>query len=98
MKAVYAGSFSPPTLGHLDIIERAAGLFDEVIVAVLSSANAVTLNPLNTESSITTASSIDSHLLDVFIFCLLYINIYSSSGQISRIMNQAYLSIPANSV
>ena len=35
MKAVYAGSFSPPTLGHLDIIERAAGLFDEVIVAVL---------------------------------------------------------------
>ena len=36
MKAVYAGSFSPPTLGHLDIIERAAGLFDEVIVAVLS--------------------------------------------------------------
>ena len=36
MRAVYAGSFSPPTLGHLDIIERAAGLFDEVIVAVLS--------------------------------------------------------------
>ncbi|MBQ8088209.1 MAG: pantetheine-phosphate adenylyltransferase [Clostridia bacterium] len=36
MKAVYAGSFSPPTLGHLDIIERAAGLFDELIVAVLS--------------------------------------------------------------
>ena len=36
MKAVYAGSLSPPTLGHLDIIERAAGLFDEVIVAVLS--------------------------------------------------------------
>ena len=35
MKAVYAGSFSPPTLGHLDVIERAAGLFDEVIVAVL---------------------------------------------------------------
>ena len=36
MKAVYAGSFSPPTRGHLDIIERAAGLFDEGIVAVLS--------------------------------------------------------------
>ena len=36
MKAIYAGSFSPPTLGHLDIISRAAGLFDELVVAVLS--------------------------------------------------------------
>ncbi|MGN0803442.1 MAG: pantetheine-phosphate adenylyltransferase [Candidatus Faecivicinus sp.] len=38
MKAIYAGSFSPPTLGHLDIISRAAGLFDELVVAVLSQA------------------------------------------------------------
>lgn len=36
MIAVYAGSFSPPTKGHLDIIRRAAGMFDRVIVAVLS--------------------------------------------------------------
>ena len=36
MKAVYAGSFSPPTRGHLDIIRRASKLFDEVVVAVLS--------------------------------------------------------------
>ncbi len=32
--AVYPGSFDPPTLGHLDIVQRAARLFDEVIVAV----------------------------------------------------------------
>ena len=32
--AVYPGSFDPITLGHLDIIERAAGLFDGVIVAL----------------------------------------------------------------
>lgn len=38
MKAVYAGSFSPPTLGHLDIISRAAELFDELIIAVLCNA------------------------------------------------------------
>ena len=38
MKAVYAGSFSPPTMGHLDIITRAASIFDELIVAVLSQA------------------------------------------------------------
>ena len=33
-KAIYPGSFDPVTNGHLDIIERAANLFDEVIVAV----------------------------------------------------------------
>jgi len=32
--AVCPGSFDPITLGHLDIIRRAAGLFDQVIVAV----------------------------------------------------------------
>lgn len=34
--AVYPGSFDPITNGHLDIIERAAALFDTVIVAILS--------------------------------------------------------------
>jgi pantetheine-phosphate adenylyltransferase len=34
-KAVCPGSFDPPTCGHLDIINRAATLFDEVTVAVL---------------------------------------------------------------
>lgn len=33
MRAVLAGSFDPITLGHLRIIQRGAGLFDEVIVA-----------------------------------------------------------------
>ncbi len=32
--AVYAGSFDPATLGHLDIIERAAALFENVVVAI----------------------------------------------------------------
>ena len=34
-KALYAGSFDPLTLGHLNIIERAAGIFDEVVVGVV---------------------------------------------------------------
>ena len=33
--AVYAGSFDPATLGHLDIIERTSRHFDDVIVAVI---------------------------------------------------------------
>ena len=31
--AVCPGSFDPPTLGHLDVIGRAAGLFERVTVA-----------------------------------------------------------------
>lgn len=34
--AICPGSFDPVTLGHLDIIERAADIFDEVIVLVMS--------------------------------------------------------------
>jgi len=34
VRGVYAGSFDPITLGHLDIIERASKLFDHVIVGV----------------------------------------------------------------
>jgi pantetheine-phosphate adenylyltransferase len=34
-RAVCPGSFDPVTNGHLDIIERCAGLFDELVVAVL---------------------------------------------------------------
>ena len=33
--AVYPGSFDPVTFGHLDIINRASKMFDEVIVAVM---------------------------------------------------------------
>lgn len=32
--AIYPGSFDPLTLGHLDLIERASHIFEEVIVAV----------------------------------------------------------------
>ncbi len=33
--AVYPGSFDPTTFGHIDVIERASRLFDELLVAVL---------------------------------------------------------------
>jgi len=33
-KAIYPGSFDPITNGHLDVLQRAAGVFDELVVAV----------------------------------------------------------------
>jgi pantetheine-phosphate adenylyltransferase len=33
-RAIYAGSFDPVTNGHLDVLSRAAQVFDEVIIAV----------------------------------------------------------------
>jgi pantetheine-phosphate adenylyltransferase len=33
-KAIYAGTFDPMTLGHLDVVQRAARIFPELIVAV----------------------------------------------------------------
>jgi pantetheine-phosphate adenylyltransferase len=36
--AIYPGTFDPLTLGHLDIIARAAGLFDRLVVGVFTNA------------------------------------------------------------
>jgi pantetheine-phosphate adenylyltransferase len=44
--AVVPGSFDPVTLGHLDVIERAAGLFDEVHVLVVHNPDKAALLPI----------------------------------------------------
>jgi len=46
-RAVCPGSFDPVTNGHMDIIGRAAGLFDEVIVAVLVNESKTGLFPVD---------------------------------------------------
>ena len=38
-KAVFPGSFDPITIGHLDIVERAIKVFDEIIIAVGDNTN-----------------------------------------------------------
>ena len=39
--AIYPGTFDPVTNGHLDVLKRAAPMFDEVVVAVATAAEAV---------------------------------------------------------
>jgi pantetheine-phosphate adenylyltransferase len=46
VKALYPGSFDPPTNGHVDLIQRGAKLFEHLTVAILN--NPVKSNPLFT--------------------------------------------------
>ena len=45
--AVCPGSFDPVTLGHIDVFERAAAQFDEVVVAVMVNPNKTGMFPLD---------------------------------------------------
>lgn len=50
--AIYPGSFDPITNGHLDVIQRAAKLFDRIIVAVAENENKTPLFPLAERKSL----------------------------------------------
>ncbi|HEY0563219.1 MAG TPA: pantetheine-phosphate adenylyltransferase [Methylophilus sp.] len=54
--AVYPGTFDPITLGHEDIVHRAAELFDEVIVAIAGSTSKNTL--FNLDERVALAKSV----------------------------------------
>lgn len=43
MRAIFPGSFDPVTNGHLDVIARAARLFDEVFVVILTNTSKTSL-------------------------------------------------------
>jgi pantetheine-phosphate adenylyltransferase len=61
--AVYAGTFDPPTAGHVSVIERAALIFDEVIA--LSAVNPVKAPLFSTAERIAMLSEAVAHLDNV---------------------------------
>jgi pantetheine-phosphate adenylyltransferase len=52
-KVIYPGTFDPITNGHMDLIERASRLFDEVVVAVAASPKKKPLLELETRVELT---------------------------------------------
>jgi len=60
---VYPGTFDPLTLGHLDIVEQAAGIFDRVLVAVARSAGKAPY--LDVERRVAAAAAAVAHLGNV---------------------------------
>jgi pantetheine-phosphate adenylyltransferase len=55
-RALYPGTFDPITKGHLDIIERASKLFDELIVSIASGVHKDAYFPLTTRKKLLEAS------------------------------------------
>ena len=62
--AVYPGTFNPITNGHTDLVERAAGLFDRIIVGVVSS-NRQKSSAMPTEQRVELAQEVLAHLPNV---------------------------------
>ncbi|MGJ3509371.1 pantetheine-phosphate adenylyltransferase [Enemella sp. A6] len=64
-KAICPGSFDPVTHGHLDIIERASKLFDEVIVGVGTNTSKNTL--FNAEERVEMITAATAHLPNIVV-------------------------------
>ena len=62
-RVIYPGTFDPITNGHLDLIERAADMFDEVIIAVAASPSKNTMFSL--EQRVQFAQDVTQHLTSV---------------------------------
>lgn len=63
IKAIYPGTFDPITNGHIDIITRAAGMFDTLIIAIAASPSKKPMFTL--EERVTFAKQATAHLANI---------------------------------
>lgn len=68
MKAMYAGSFDPPTTGHLDIIQRASRVFDELVVGIGTNSSKTPLFNAGERSTLVTGACTGLSNVSVVIF------------------------------
>ena len=62
-KAVFPGSFDPFTNGHLDVIERSAKIFDEIVVAVSIASSDLKKSPMFTlDERVELINEVTAHL------------------------------------
>ena len=64
-KALYAGSFDPVTNGHLNIIERAAGMFDSLTLAIVVNPNKNCL--FSVDERVEIAKEVTKHIPNVHV-------------------------------
>ena len=79
MKAIFAGTFDPFTLGHRNIVERVAKLFDGVIIAVSDDTGKNTA-PLSLRTDIVECAVADMSNVTVESFCGLLSDYVAKQG------------------
>jgi pantetheine-phosphate adenylyltransferase len=78
--AVYAGTFDPVTFGHIDLVERAARIFDSVIIAIAESANKKPLLSLDERVTLTKIAFKDHDRVEVLGFNSLLLDFAKEHG------------------
>ncbi len=80
LKVVYPGTFDPVTLGHEDLVRRAANLFPHVMVAVAGSSNKRTMFSLDERVTMTKAVFINLRNVEVIGFSSLLMQFVQSQN------------------
>ena len=80
LKVVYPGTFDPVTLGHEDLVRRAANLFPHVIVAVAGSSNKRTMFSLDERVTMTKEVFINLSNVEVIGFSSLLMQFVQSQN------------------
>ena len=78
--AVYSGTFDPLTLGHEDVVRRAAAMFDTVVIAVARAVHKKTLLDLNQRLALAQAALADCPNVQARPFDGLIVDFVKSQG------------------
>ncbi len=78
--AIYPGTFDPVTNGHIDLVHRAARLFDKVIVAVAQSAEKEPVMPFDERIGLTCEALADIENIEVCGFNILLVEYMRQNG------------------
>ncbi|MEX2515323.1 MAG: pantetheine-phosphate adenylyltransferase [Gammaproteobacteria bacterium] len=78
--AVYPGTFDPITNGHVDIVQRAARLFDRVLLAVSSGGNKQPVFSLDERLALARAALVDYPDIEVIGFEMLVVEMARQQG------------------
>ena len=79
-RAIFAGTFDPPTNGHLDLVERALELFDGVLIAVASGQHKEPLFSLDERVAMFREVVADRDGVEVVSFAGLLVNVAREHG------------------
>ena len=90
--AVYPGSFDPVTLGHLDILDRAAVIFDRVVVGVLANATKEPLFTVEERIALLRQTIGENPRVDVTSFAGLTVDFARDTGAIAIVRGLRVLS------